>query len=312
MIKPLALEKEQTLGIVSPSYWLSKLDLERAVALFKKQAYNIKLGDSVFLQDGPFSGTPQKRAEDIHALFCDANIDAIICARGGYGANKVLPLLDFDLIRNHPKIFLGYSDITSYLTSITQKTGMVTFHGPMLSSYKSGLIPYNFGMMEKVLSGEKNIHISSVPELPIQILKPGCGEGLLWGGNMTLISNGLGTRRHFIPEGSILFLEDLDEYFYSFERMLIHFREAGLFDNISGLIFGELIDMKDQEISFGKATNEIIMDICGDLDIPIISNFPCGHGKFQSTLPLSIPVRLDTNFTPLGVTLLDSPVRKGD
>ena len=105
-----------------------------------------------------------------------------------------------------------------------------------------------------------------------------------------------------------MFLEDIDEYLYSFDRMMVHMRKAGIFENIKGLIIGELINMKDQKISFGKSTNEIVMDVCGDLDIPIIANFPCGHGKYQATLPISIPVKLDTKANSPSLTLLESSV----
>ena len=109
--------------------------------------------------------------------------------------------------------------------------------------------------------------------------------------------NRLGTDGKINTNGCILFLEDLDEYLYSFERMLVHLQTAGVFNKINGLIIGELIDMKDQEISFGKSTDDIVMEICGALDIPIVTNFPCGHGKYQATLPISLPVELEVDET---------------
>jgi muramoyltetrapeptide carboxypeptidase len=312
MLRPKSLKKGHRIGVVSPSYWLEKKGLRNAVTVFQKKGYEVQLGDSVYLKDDPFAGTPQQRANDINQMFSDPNIDAIFCARGGYGANRVLPLLDYDLIQSKPKIFMGYSDITAFLTSITQKTGLVTFHGPMLSTFKNKLVPYNLDTLVNVLSGKENIRIVEPNELKPTILKSGKAIGPLWGGNMCLLVNRLGTKNQLNTDGVILFIEDVDENLYAFDRMLFHMKEAGMFENIRGLIVGELTEMKDEIIPFGKTTDEIILDVCGDLNIPIVTNFPCGHGNYQATLPISLPVELraDNNFVEL--LFLKSPVSKGD
>ena len=308
MIKPKALHKNSTIGIISPSFWLDEEILLSTSKYFSDLGYKIVFGKSNKLKWGPFAGTPQERADDIHYMFEDSKIDAIICARGGYGANRVLPLLDYGIIAENPKIFVGYSDITAFLTSITQKTDLVTFHGPMLTTYKESWIEYNYGLMQRVLFGEKFIKLFSPNDLEPKILKEGKAIGPLWGGNMCLLTNRLGSAEELNTNGSILFLEDIDEYLYSFERMLVQMRNARMFDNIKGLIFGELKDMKDQEIKFGRNTDQIILDICGDLNIPIISNFPCGHGKFQSTLPISVTTEIDTTNKEAMVTIIDNAV----
>ncbi len=312
MLRPKSLKRGHRIGVVSPSYWLEKKGLGNAVTVFQKKDYEVQLGDSIYLKDGPFAGTPQQRANDINQMFSDPNIDAIFCARGGYGANRVLPLLDYDLIQSKPKIFMGYSDITAFLTSITQKTGLVTFHGPMLSTFKNKLVPYNLDTLVNVLSGKENIRIVEPNELKPTILKSGKAIGPLWGGNMCLLGNRLGTKNQLNTDGVILFIEDVDENLYAFDRMLFHMKEAGMFENIRGLIVGELTEMKDEIIPFGKTTDEIILDVCGDLNIPIVTNFPCGHGNYQATLPISLPVefRADNNFVEL--LFLESPVSKGD
>jgi len=312
MLRPKSLKRGHRIGVVSPSYWLEKKGLGNAVTVFQKKGYEVQLGDSVYLKDGPFAGTPQQRANDINQMFSDPNIDAIFCARGGYGANRVLPLLDYDLIQSKPKIIMGYSDITAFLTSITQKTGLVTFHGPMLSTFKNTLVPYNLDTLVNVLSGKEDIRIVEPNELKPNILKFGKAIGPLWGGNMCLLVNRLGTKNQLNTDGVILFIEDVDENLYAFDRMLFHMKEAGMLENIRGLIVGELTEMKDEIIPFGKTTDEIILDVCGDLNIPIVTNFPCGHGNYQATLPISLPVELraDNNFVEL--LFLESPVSKGD
>jgi muramoyltetrapeptide carboxypeptidase len=308
MIKPPPLKPNATIGIVSPSSWMEEQDLKTAVFIFEEKGYNLVLGESVFLRDNSFAGTPEQRANDINGMFANPKIDGIICTRGGYGANRVIPLLDYELIKVNPKIFMGYSDITAFLTSITQRSGLITFHGPMLTSFKKGMVDYNFDLMEKTLSGESGIVVRAPSELPTKVLKPGKATGPLWGGNICLLVNRLGTKDQLNTDGVILFLEDIEEYLYAFDRMVVHMKEAGMFQHINGLIIGELVDITDQEIPFGKSTDEIVMDVCGDLDIPIISNFPCGHGKFQATMPTSIPIQLDAMSDSPVVTFLESPV----
>ena len=308
MIKPSMLKPGCRIGVVSPSYWLKKQYMEKTSKFFQDKGYTMVMGNNNSMKWGPFAGTPQERADDIHHMFSNPKIEAIICARGGYGANRVLPLLDYNLIRDNPKIFMGYSDITAYLTSITQKTGLVTFHGPMMVSYKKGFVNYNFQTMERILNGTPDFKIESPDSLPARILRPGIAMGPLWGGNMTLLINRLGTSDSLDTDGVILFLEDLDEYLYSFERMLVQMRTAGMLDNIAGLIIGELHEFKDQDVAFERNTDEIVMDICGDLDIPIVSNFPCGHGTYQATLPISIPVELYAKQQPY-LTLMDPAVK---
>ena len=308
MIKPKPLIQKSTIGVISPSYWLDEKILSKTGKFFEDLGYKLDFGKSNYLKWGPFAGTPQERADDINRMFSDPNIDAIMCARGGYGANRVLPLIDYELIKQNPKIFIGYSDITAYLTSITQQTNLITFHGPMLTTYKKSWINYNFNFMKRVLSGEQDIQIKAPGSLKTRILKSGKAAGPLWGGNITLLVNRLGTSNPLNTKGSILFLEDIDEYLYSYERMLIQMKAAGMFEKISGLIIGELEDMKDQEVEFGRNADQIILDICGDLDIPIISNFPCGHGKYQVTLPLSLNAEIDTSNKKAMVTIFDSAV----
>ena len=309
MIKPSALKPNATIGIVSPSSWLREPDLKTAVSVFENKGYKLVLGESIFLKEFTYAGTPQERANDINNMFANQDIDAIICARGGYGANRVLPLLDYDLIQANPKIFMGFSDITAFLISISQKTGLVTFHGPMLSSFKKGLVDFNFDLMEKTLFGYESVTLHPPSELESRILKPGKAEGPLWGGNMCLLINRLGTEDQLDTEGAILFIEDINEYLYAFDRMMVHMKKAGMFDNIKGLIIGELLEMKNDAEPFGKSTDEIVLDVCGDLDIPIISNFPCGHGTFQATLPISVPIQLDANSGSPSLTFLESSVK---
>jgi len=307
-IKPRKLNAGARIGVVNPAYWLEADRLQRAVEVFKELGYEMVLGKSTGLREHQCAGSPAERAEDIMGMFEDSSIEAIICARGGYGGNRILPLLDYDIIRANPKIFIGYSDITGLLISIAQKTGLVTFHGPMLSTYGKQTLQYNLGIFHQVLSGLENIRVLSAPGCQARCLAPGIANGPLWGGNLTLVIERLGTVDQLETTGSILLLEDIDEKLYAFERMMLHLKSSGSLDQIKGLVIGEMLEMGDSKTPFGKTTDEIVLDVCGDLDIPIISNFPCGHGDYQATLPISHEVEVHADKINSHILIPASPV----
>jgi muramoyltetrapeptide carboxypeptidase len=306
-IKPRRLRAGARIGIVNPSYWLESDRLQRGVSVFESLGYEVVRGESTTLRQNKCAGSPGERAADIMAMFEDDSIDAIICARGGYGGNRVLPLLDYDLIRQNPKIFVGYSDITGFLTSFAQKSGLVSFHGPMLTTFGRDTVQYNLDVLCQVLSGQGGIRIMSPGGCRARSLKPGVASGPLWGGNLTLVIERLGTVDQIDTTGAILFLEDIDEKLYAFERMMLHLRNSGSLDEIKGLVIGEMLEMGDTEEPFGMGVDEIVLDVCADLDIPIISNFPCGHGDFQATLPVSHGVEMHAGEDPF-ITIPESPV----
>lgn len=306
-IKPKRLAAGAKVGIVNPSYWLEPERMQRAVAVFEELGYEVALGKSTRLRDNQCAGSPAERAADIMAMFKDPTIDVIISARGGYGGNRVLPLLDYDIIRKNPKIFIGYSDITGYLSSFAQKSSLITFHGPMLTTYGTKTIQYNLDTFHQVLSGQDDIRVGSTMACQARTLKPGIASGPLWGGNLTLVIERLGTKDQIDTSGSILFLEDIDEKLYAFDRMMLHLKSSGSLDQIKGLVIGEMLEMGDSKTPFGKTIDEIVLDVCGDLDIPIISNFPCGHGDYQATLPISHNVEIHADDDPY-ILIPESPV----
>jgi len=309
LIKPKRLRTGSRIGIVCPAYWLESDGLQRAVKVFEKLGYEVILGQSVGYREHRFAGTPEQRADDIMAMFTDKTIDAIICSRGGYGGNRVLPLLNYDVIRANPKIFVGYSDITGFLCSISQQSNLITFHGPMLSTFAETTIEYNLTTLTQVLSGENNLILCSPKECSARTLKTGIAKGSLWGGNLCLIIERLGTEDQLNTTGCILFIEEIGEELYAFERMMLHLKKSGSLDSIKGLIVGEMVEITDDhDVSFGKSIDEIVLDVCEGLDIPIISNFPCGHGKHQATLPISHTVELNAHEADAYLTIAESPV----
>jgi len=308
LIKPRKLKTGARIGVVNPAYWLEPERMQRAVKVLGELGYELVLGNSTKLKKNQCAGTPLERADDIMAMFADPSIEAIICARGGYGGNRVLPLLDYSVIRGNPKIFVGYSDITGFLNSFAQRAKLISFHGPMLSTYGKHTVQYNLDTFQAVLSGEKNIRIFSPAACLARSLKPGGARGPLLGGNLTLIIERLGTADQIDTTGSILMLEDIDEKLYAFERMLLHLKRSGSLDHIRGLVIGEMLEMGDSKTPFGKTTDEIVLDICGDLDIPIISNFPCGHGDYQATLPIGHEVEIHSSGDESHILIPESPV----
>ena len=307
-IRPARLQDGARIGIVSPAYWLDDERLHRAIKVFEDEGFVVVPGESTRLRQDIFAGSPEARAADIMAMFTDPSIDAIVCARGGYGGNRVLPLLDYDVIRDNPKIFVGYSDATGALSSIAQRAGLVTFHGPMLTTWGRKTVDYNMATLRRVLSGESDVRIDATPECPARVLRPGKASGKLWGGNLTLVNARLGTPDQIDCDGAILLIEDIDERLYAFDRMMLHLRSTGSLERIAGLLVGEMLEMGDSDVPFGKDVDGIVLDVCGDLDIPIVSNFPCGHGDCQATLPVSHEIVLDATGEQPFILIPDSPV----
>ncbi len=306
--RPARLRDGARIGIVNPAYWLDDERLQRARGVFEGAGFEVVAGKTTELRENIYAGSPQERAADIMAMFADPGIDAIVCARGGYGGNRVLPLLDYDVIRANPKIFVGYSDTTGMLTTIAQRAGLVTFHGPMLTTWGTQTVDYNMATLRRVLSGAANVRIDSAAACPARILRPGIARGPLWGGNLTLINTRLGTPDQVDFDGAVLFIEDIDEKLYAFDRMLLHLRATGSLEGIAGLVVGEMLEMGDSDVPFGKDVDDIVLDILGDLDVPIVSNFPCGHGDCQATLPVSHDVVLDASGETPFILIPDPPV----
>ncbi len=264
-------------------------------------------GQSNQAREHQFAGPPADRARELERMFADPVIDAIFCARGGYSAWRVVDELDHKLIRQHPKIFMGYSDITNLLLAISAKTGLVTFHGPMLVSFKDGSAPLSFDHLQKVLSGERLSTDLGAME-GVRVLRAGAGRGQLWGGNLYIFTSFLSTPRHLDTRGRVLFVEDVNEPYHKLETMFQHLRRSGLLEGISGLIVGEFTDIPQEDIPFGRTVDEIVLEACEGLEIPIVAGVPCGHGQTILTLPISLPVELRAGEGTAELTFLEAPV----
>jgi len=322
---PKALQPGMTVALVAPSSPERGLaGNEMAAEIVKALGFKPKVfphaGETTYYLAGP----DVHRAADLNAAFADPSVDAIFCLRGGYGASRILPLLDYETIRKNPKILVGYSDITALLNAIHRLTGLVTFHGPV-----GGELPtdYTLAAFRRVLMQAQPAGRIAEPPIPkgpprevfvdrenwIYKLAPGKGKGRLVGGNISVFSTLVGTP--FEPElkGRILFLEEVDEDPYRIDRWLTQFRLTGKLSGLSGVALGRFHDCgpKDYKPSFpGFGTwtwQEVCKDRFGDLGVPVVANLVFGHVPDKATLPLGVMAELDGDAGTL--TLLEAAVR---
>ena len=298
-LKPKPIERRATIGVVSPaSRPLDDEQYYQGIDYLKNLGYNIIESEHVLDQYGYLAGNDENRAQDINLMFRDPQVDAIICSRGGYGTPRILERLDYETIQKNPKIFVGYSDITSLSLAIWQKTGLITFSGPMVAvEMGKGIDPFTEDNFWEIISQTNPIGKLTNPENdPIQIVKPGKAKGRLLGGCLSLINVVLGTP--FCPDfnGAILFIEDVEEEPYRIDRYLAQLKMAGILDVISGLVLGKFVDCVPGELEKPYLElDQIFQDYFADLNIPVIANFAYGHIPVKHTLPIGIEAELDTD-----------------
>jgi muramoyltetrapeptide carboxypeptidase len=262
----------------------------------------MKMGKNAGKRMGDYRISIEERLDDLHGMFRDKDVDAVFAIRGGYGSMHILDRIDYDLIHRNPKIFLGYSDITAMHLAINKHAKMVTFHGPITLSR---FTDYTQKYFRKALFETQPIGaVTNPPESNelrpnhyLRTIRPGIATGQLIGGNLTLISNTMGTPYEIETRGKILFLEDVDEEPYSIDRMLTHLRLAGKFDGVAGLIFGECQDCRPKDYkpssSIPYGLGEVLDNILGSLKVPVLYGLTIGHTDDQLTLPLGIAATLD-------------------
>jgi muramoyltetrapeptide carboxypeptidase len=305
LIRPKALRPGDTVGLITPSSYVSDPD---RLALAERTARYFglvpKFGKNVRKREGYLGGGIEDRVADLHAMFRDPEVKAVFAIRGGYGAAQLLDAIDYDLIRSHPKIFLGYSDITALHLAIQKRAGLVTFHGPITLSR---FTPYTQTYFRRALFETEPLgRITNPPDSdplrPAHILRtvhPGRARGPLIGGNLTLISTTMGTPYEIETSGRILFLEDVDEQPYSIDRMLTQLRLAGKLAAAAGIIFGECQDCRPRDFkpSYEStlSVGEVVDEILGRLRVPVLSGLTIGHTDDQLTLPLGVMAELDAD-----------------
>ncbi|MEC8633073.1 MAG: LD-carboxypeptidase [Pseudomonadota bacterium] len=314
VIRPKRLRPGDTIGLVAPaSVTYESLQLQIALETLDAMGLKAKVGPHVMDRFGYLAGEDEDRASDINTAFADPEIDALFALRGGWGASRLLPFLDFDLIAKNPKIFLGYSDITSLLNAIYAKAGVVTFHGPNVMSRWN---EFTYQGMRDVLFEAKSAAYSN-PEVidddlvarkhRIQTINTGKATGRLIGGNLTLMSALVGTPYFPDARGAILFLEDVGEAIYRVDRMMTQLKLSGVLDQASGIVFGHFTGVKPNPGLGNFALLDILRQHCEPLGVPCYFGAMIGHVEQQSTVPVGAGAMM--NASSGTVELIEPAVR---
>jgi muramoyltetrapeptide carboxypeptidase len=287
-----ALRSGDIVGVVAPARWLDGPTADLGAQRLFGTRFAVRHAPECTFRLRQFAGPDGDRIRAIETMFADPAVKAIICAKGGYGSPRIVDRLDYGLIARNPKRFVGYSDVTALLLGIAQRAGLETYHGPMLVDAAGDLAAASRAHLLATLTDEPAP--AAVAELlaGVRVVRPGRAEGRLIGGNLSLLVNMIGTKTDFDPAGAILFLEDVDEHLYQIDRMLVHLQRAGKLDGIAALLIGEMTGLKDNAVPFGATVEAMALERLGDADIPVVANFPCGHGARQMTLPIGAQARL--------------------
>lgn len=285
-IRPPRLQPGDTIGIVAPASPFDVKLFDPGIRTLQSMGFQIHIPDDIYGNEGYLAGSDALRADVLHRLFADQTVDAIVCAKGGYGSLRILPLLDFALIENNPKIFVGHSDISALLSAIYSRTGLVTFHGPLITTI-SGSPEKTRQSLVAAISSEHHLKFRCSNGTT---LSPGVVTGPLCGGNLATLSHLLGTP--FAPgfKDHILFLEDRAEAPYRIDRMLTQMKLAGCFQHLAGLILGDFVDCGPLQEIF-----KIFSDTFADSSIPILAGFEAGHGNQNLTIPFGLEATLDAD-----------------
>ena len=306
MRKAPALRKGDKVGIVAPASSFSRDEFESGCAALRRLGYELVYSNSIFDHDLYFAGTAERRARELESMFERDDVKAILCARGGYGANYLLPLLDLDKIANHPKIFAGYSDLTCLLTYLCDAAGLVTFHGPMIAKDFAKPDGIDLDSWEAAVSGRQTWHLDFVDGSGVKALEAGAAEGILYGGCLSILVASLGTAYEIQTDEAILFIEDIAAKPYQIDRMLMQLKFAGKFKNVRGIVFGEMLDCI-QAPSQKYTLEEVVMRVLEDLRIPIAFGVRSGHVSRENiTLPIGIRAALDVTDSHVRIEMLDS------
>jgi muramoyltetrapeptide carboxypeptidase len=324
-IFPAALQKGDTIAFVAPAGRLEKARIDQARARLEALGYVVRIPDDLYRERGYLAGDDKTRAAELMAAFRDPTVKAVFPGTGNYGTTRILDLLDYDVIRSNPKIFIGFSDITALHLAIQRKTGLVTFHSPnpmwglgsepawegfAADYFWRAIAAGSYGDPEgKSRSAGYTFELPEVEQSKIKTLHGGTARGRLTGGNLSLICPLLGTPYEMQTEGRILFLEDVGERPYRVDRYLSHLKLAGKLDKLAGVIIGVFNDCDPKPGEVSLSLDQVFLDYFEGLGIPVIQNFPVGHVKANATLPMGAMVELDADRRI--VRVMEEPVRRG-
>ena len=288
-VKPRALKPGDTVGVVSPSAAIDRERLERGVTALKAMGFRVKVSRHALDRAAIVAGPDAVRARELQAFFADPEIDAIFAARGGYGAGRILPLLDFAAIARTPKVFMGFSDATFILNALVGRAGMVCFHGPMVAmDFARGLGEASLAHLRRLLAGET----ASFELSARAALKAGVAEGEVVGGCLSMVAAAVGTPYAPPLDGAVLFLEDTGEKAYRIDRMLVQLAQAGALARVAAVVFGALRPPDGSEAEH-RLIGECVAEHAALLDCPVLAGIEAGHGSANFTIPFGVRARVD-------------------
>lgn len=286
------LKLGDTIGLISPASSETSQTIEKGIDYIESLGFRVKKGKHIYDKLGYLAGSDKDRALDLMEMFEDKNVDAILCIRGGYGTMRILPYLDFDIIKNNPKIFAGFSDITVLLNAFYQKCNIITFHSPMLTSNLSDEVTLK-SFLNTLMNGTTPYTIKNPDSIESKALIPGITNGTLVGGNLSLITSTIGTPYEIDTRDNILFLEDVDEEPYKIDRMLTQLLLSEKLQNCSGFILGQFKGCTLPHYERSLTLDQVIEDRILKLNKPTLSNIMSGHDYPRLTLPIGASITLD-------------------
>ena len=302
-LKPRALKRGDTVALICPSSRpFNPGKIAQSQRWLESEGFRVIVGQHVLERYGNFAGTDDQRLEDFHAAWANPEVKAVICERGGSGASRLLPRIDYDLIRANPKLFIGYSDITALHLAIHQQTGLITLHGPVAMDARS--TRYSYDNWIKALTSTEPLGaipdpVSDSPFPPVypsyrMVIRAGKASGRLIGGNLTLIMETMGTPYEIDPAGKLLFLEDLSEQPHQYDAYFTQLRQAGKLHAAAGIIVGHCASSEPRGTFLSNfSLEELIEQHLGDLGIPVLYGVRLGHTPDQCTLPIGAQATLD-------------------
>lgn len=295
MTKPPAVAPGDTIAIVSPASPVAREKLANGIRIFEERGYRLKFGKHAFDSKGYLAGSDEDRARDITDAWFDPEVKAVYCSRGGYGCARLLPLLDLDRMAREPKLFAGFSDITTLHLALNRR-GLATLHAPMLLSFVKERAPWVAEMLFAALEGTETIRRPGSAAKPKTIVG-GSAHGIVTGGCLCLLSDSLATADAIDAAGKILLIEDVDEPPHRVDAMLTHLYNAGKLENVAGVVVGEMTrtDEKAEDDMGCVPWQDIVIERLRPLGVPMVIGFPFGHAEGMASLPLGVEARLDAD-----------------
>ena len=308
-LKAPALRKGDTIGIVAPASSMDEASATRAIANLIRRGYKVRLSKGYLKARGYLAGSDKARAAEFNAFFADPTIKAILCLRGGYGSPRILDRLDYEMILKNPKILIGYSDITALLNGIHSKTGLVVFHGPMAKEFSPGrgLTPYTEKYFWPAFTPSSKLFGDWGGPGPrgrahLKTIRGGQAEGVLVGGNLSVLVSTIGTPYEPRSDDCILFLEDVSEKPFRIDRMLNQLRLSGKLGQYKGVLLGSFTGCLPLRQAGRIGLLDVFDHYFANLGVPVLSGYAAGHQPDQATLPFGIRVHLDATEKILSFT----------